>query len=164
MDSLYNEIHQHQAHVHQIRDLDFSSSWAKFVTCGDDGIVKIFDFNEWEVELEIIAQGNDIMTSQWHPFESLIATAGRQCEIRLWDPRSGRKLYSVQPHTDSITKLRFNQNGNWLLSGSKDTSIKIFDIRVMKNFSTLKSHHASISALEWHPEWEELFASGGVDK
>ena len=107
MNSVLTEIHKHQAHVHQIRDVDFSPCWAKFVTCGDDGIVKIFDFIEWEVELEIIAHGADIITCQWHPFESLIATAGRQMEIRLWDPRCGYRLHQIN---------FFILKSNWIIS------------------------------------------------
>lgn len=59
--------------------------------------------------------------------------------------------------------MKWNKNGNWLLSGSKDASIKIYDVRVMKDFHTFQAHEGEVNSIEWHPDCEELFVSGGND-
>ena len=36
--------------------------------------------------------------------------------------------------------LHWNNNGNWLLSGSRDRLVKVFDIRTMKEIHTFRGH------------------------
>jgi len=125
--------------------------------------VKIFDFGTFKPELQFEGHRSDVKTCAWHPYESMIVSAGRDSEIKFWDPKSGKEVYTIQSHYNAINKVRWNKNGNWLLSGSKDTSIKIYDVRVMKDFRTFQAHEDEINALEWHPDCEELFVSGGGD-
>ncbi|CAI2366075.1 unnamed protein product [Moneuplotes crassus] len=78
----------------------------------------------------------------------MIVSAGRDSEIKLWDPKSGKEVYTIQSHYNVINKVPWNKNSNWFLSGSKDTSIKIYDVRVMKDFITSQAHEDEINELE----------------
>ena len=62
-----------------------------------------------------------------------------------------------------INCLQWNQNGNWLATGAKDQAIKIYDIRTMREFTTLRGHNADVTSVAWHPEHESLLASGGFN-
>ena len=56
--------------------------------------------------------------------------------------------------------MRFNPiNGNWLLTGSRDSSLKVHDIRTMKEFNVFQRHEDQVTVVAWHPYKEELFAS-----
>ena len=60
--------------------------------------------------------------------------------------------------------VRWNKNGNWLLTASRDHLLKIFDIRNLKEeLQTFRGHKREALTLAWHPVHEELFASGGSD-
>ena len=37
-------------------------------------------------------------------------------------------------------QIRWNQNGNWLLTASRDHLLKLFDIRAMKEIQTFRGH------------------------
>lgn len=37
-------------------------------------------------------------------------------------------------------QIRWNQNGNWLLTASRDHLLKLFDIRAMKEMQTFRGH------------------------
>lgn len=37
-------------------------------------------------------------------------------------------------------QVRWNQNGNWLLTASRDHLLKLFDIRAMKEMQTFRGH------------------------
>ena len=37
-----------------------------------------------------------------------------------------------------VAKVTWNKNGNWLVSSSRDQTIKLYDIRTMKDMSTFK--------------------------
>ena len=67
-------------------------------------------------------------------------------------------------HKNSINRLRFNQNGNWILSGSKDHTVKVSDIRMMKEIQIFKGHDSEVNTLAWHPIHEEIFCSARADQ
>lgn len=83
--------------------------------------------------------------------------------LKIWDPRSGESIASLHPHNNTINRLRFNKNGNWLLSASKDHSLKITDIRTMKELQIFKGHEQEVNTVAWHPIIEDLFCSAGAD-
>lgn len=60
-------------------------------------------------------------------------------------------------------EVKWNKNGNWLLTASRDHLLKIFDIRAMKEVQTFRGHKKEATAVAWHPIHEGLFASGGSD-
>jgi WD40 repeat protein len=57
--------------------------------------------------------------------------------------------------------VRWNPiNGNWLLTGSRDCSVKVFDVRNLgKEFNCFTGHDDQVTVVTWHPIKEELFAS-----
>jgi polyadenylation factor subunit 2 len=65
-------------------------------------------------------------------------------------------------HKNTVTKVAWNDNGNWLLTASRDQLIKLYDIRAMKEMVSLKGHHKEVTSLAWHPLCESVFASGGM--
>lgn len=48
-------------------------------------------------------------------------------------------------HKAAVMSVQWNVNGNWLLTGARDHLIKIFDLRVMKEISTLRSHKKEVN-------------------
>ncbi|CAK5029023.1 unnamed protein product [Meloidogyne enterolobii] len=59
--------------------------------------------------------------------------------------------------------VQWNKNGNWLLTGSRDHVIKLYDVRMMREVQTFRGHKKEVTALAWHPVHEGLFVSGGGD-
>jgi len=82
---------------------------------------------------------------------------------QLWDPRTGGCLSTLYGHKNTVTKVAWNDNGNWLLTSSRDQLIKLYDIRAMKELCSLKGHHKEVTSISWHPVYETVFASGGMD-
>ena len=128
------------------------------------------------------------MTVRWHPYHSLIATGSQDKDIRLWDPRvnssssasknnnndgekssgggGGGSIATLQGHGESVTQVRWHDLGRttWLLSGSKDGSARLWDIRNTRHeVSVYQGHIRSVNTLEWHPTHPDLFATGGHD-
>jgi len=59
--------------------------------------------------------------------------------------------------------VKWNSNGNWLLTGGRDQLIKLFDVRMMRELATLKGQFKDVTSLAWNPVFETVFASGGND-
>jgi polyadenylation factor subunit 2 len=84
-------------------------------------------------------------------------------QVKLWDPKAGKCVYSIHGHKNAVTSVQWNNNGNWLLTGSRDQLCRVFDIRMMRALAAYKGQNREVSSVTWHPHHEELFVSGGMD-
>lgn len=80
---------------------------------------------------------------------------------QLWDVNDGKKLRSMEGHTDRVGSLAWNRH--LLLSGSRDTTIIQHDVRIAQHATnTLRTHQQEVCGLAWNPDGNML-ASGGND-
>ncbi|KAJ1954778.1 WD repeat-containing protein 33 [Linderina pennispora] len=158
-----NNVKVFQGHKDTIRDLSFSPADTKFVTGGDDGVLKIWDFNRSAEESQLSGHGWDVRTIDWHPYMGMIASGGKDNVVKLWDPRSSKCLTTLHGHNNTVSSLQWNRNGNWLLTGGRDQNIKMFDLRAMKEVQAFRGPQKEVSSVAWHPIHETMFASGGSD-
>ena len=91
-DTKMNQENQFKAHQNCIRDLCFSESSLKFVSCSDDGRAIVFDFATSEKEITFSGHRSDVRSCDWHPTKSLILTGSKDNNVKLWDPRTGKVL------------------------------------------------------------------------
>lgn len=54
-----------------------------------------------------------------------MATGGTDGSIKLWDLRSSRLIQYYDAHGGAVSDLSFHPSGNFLLSASLDTSLKV---------------------------------------
>lgn len=146
-----------------IHGLSFSPSDTKFVSCGDDSKLRVFDWASASEERSLEGHGWDVKSVDWHPRSSLIASGSKDNLVKLWDPRSGSCLSTLYGHKNTVTRVSWNNNGNWLISASRDQLIKLYDIRSMKELATLKGHVKEVTSIAWHPIFESVLASGSMD-
>jgi polyadenylation factor subunit 2 len=164
----FNNLKQTQAHGEPIRGVSFSPSDLKFATCADDATIKIFDFARAKAETTLNGHGGDVRCVQWHDTKSVVASGGgRDCVVKLWDPRVGAQrqcLSTLHMHKGSVNCLKWNQNGHHLVTGSKDASLKVTDIRTLKTISShVGPYSKDIASVTWHPHDERVFTSGAAD-
>lgn len=72
-------------------------------------------------------------------------------------------LSTINSHRKHIQCCAWNKNGNWFATGGKDSMLKIYDIRVMKEMESFRGHNCDVCSLAWHPQHESLLASGGYN-
>lgn len=54
-------------------------------------------------------------------------------------------MFFSHDHKNSVMAVEWNKNGNWLLTGSRDHLIKLYDIRIMKEIQTFRGHKKEVS-------------------
>ncbi|KAE8752266.1 hypothetical protein FOCC_FOCC001059 [Frankliniella occidentalis] len=144
----------------------FSPSDSKFATCSDDGTIRVWDFLRCHEERILRGHGADVKCVDWHPQKGLIVSGSKdnQQPVKLWDPKTGQSLATLHAHKSTVMDVKWNSNGNWLVTASRDHLLKLFDIRNLgQELQTFRGHKKESSSVAWHPYHEGLFASGGSD-
>jgi polyadenylation factor subunit 2 len=161
-----NNVKMFQAHKEAIRGLSFSPTDHKFVTCSDDGTLRIWDFMRCYEERILRGHGADVKCVHWHPQKGLIISGSKdnQQPVKLWDPKTGQSLATLHAHKSTVMDIKWNSNGNWLVTASRDHLLKLFDLRnLSQEVQTFRGHKKEASSVAWHPYHEGLFCSGGSD-
>ncbi|KAH8344002.1 hypothetical protein KR084_003119 [Drosophila pseudotakahashii] len=161
-----NNVKMYQAHKEAIRGISFSPTDSKFVSGSDDGTLRIWDFMRCQEERVLRGHGADVKCVHWHPHKGMIVSGSKdnQQPIKIWDPKSGIALATLHAHKSTVMDLKWNDNGNWLVTASRDHLLKLFDIRNLKEeVQVFRGHKKEASSVSWHPIHEGLFCSGGSD-
>ncbi|XP_033838350.1 pre-mRNA 3' end processing protein WDR33 isoform X2 [Periophthalmus magnuspinnatus] len=161
-----NNVKMFQAHKEAIREASFSPTDNKFATCSDDGTVRIWDFLRCHEERILRGHGADVKCVDWHPTKGLVVSGSKDSQqpIKFWDPKTGQSLATLHAHKNTVMEVKWNLNGNWLLTASRDHLCKLYDLRNLKEeLQVFRGHKKEATAVAWHPVHEGLFASGGSD-
>lgn len=101
-----------------------------------------------------------------HPTLPMTVTAHEDRYIRFWDNTSGSLIHSMVAHLEPVTSLAIDSRGLYLLSGSHDCSIRLWNIDnktcVQEIMAHRKKFDESIFDVAYHPNGRYM-ASAGAD-
>ncbi|KAF8248973.1 WD40 repeat-like protein [Wilcoxina mikolae CBS 423.85] len=108
---------------------------------------------------------------KWGPNyqKNIIATAGTNGTICLYDIKEGRLDRTLKEHGRQVHRIAFNQaNGNLLLSASQDGTIKLWDMREKKSRHTFVGKADAVRDVQFNgrnaTEFAAAFDSGAIQK
>ncbi|KAL5863755.1 hypothetical protein ACOSQ3_001269 [Xanthoceras sorbifolium] len=142
------------------------------LTSSEDGSLRIWDVNDFKSQKQVIKPklarpGRvPVTTCAWDREGKCIAGGIGDGSIQIWNLKPGwgsrPDIYVEKGHSDDITGLKFSSDGRILLSRSFDESLKVWDLRLMKEplkvFEDLPNHYAQTN-IAFSPD-EQLFLTG----
>ncbi|RCN49872.1 Striatin family protein [Ancylostoma caninum] len=138
----------------------YTASTANIIDIETGATILTFDFGD------DVAPGCRITRILSHPTMPLTITAGDDRKIRYFDNHTGKLTHSAVAHVEGISSLAIDPNGLYLLSGSHDGSLRMWNMEKRVCLQEISAHRkkydASVTCVAFHPS-RPLIGSAGAD-
>ncbi|KAG8014502.1 Striatin [Nibea albiflora] len=148
-----------------------SSEPAHMVTSFTTGDIGLFNMETQQLVLKLESAGppeapckiNKVLS---HPTLPITITAQEDRHIQFFDNNTGKLIHSMVAHLDSVTSLAVDPNGLYLMSGSHDCSIRLWNMESKTCIQEFTAHRKkfeeSIHDVAFHPT-KCYIGSAGAD-
>lgn len=75
---------------------------------------------------------------------TILASGGPESIVRLWDPRTGKRVTKFMGHTDNIRDILINESGDTIMTASSDQTVKVWSVTAGRCMHTLTMHNDSV--------------------
>nr|ACR77508.1 striatin [Danio rerio] len=146
---------------------------AHMVTAFSNGRTGIYNMETRQLILELESQSagkpdapcqiNKVLS---HPTLPITITAQEDRHIRFYDNNTGKLIHSMVAHLDAVTSLAVDPNGLYLMSGSHDCSVRLWNMESKTCIQEFTAHRKkfdeSINDVAFHPS-KCYIGSAGAD-
>ncbi|CAR22479.1 Guanine nucleotide-binding protein subunit beta-like protein [Lachancea thermotolerans] len=134
------------------------------ISAGMDKVVKVWNLHSFQIEADFIGHNNYVNTVTASPDGTLVASAGKDGQIMLWNLTEKEALYTLNAQ-DEVFAVAFSPNRYWLTAATS-SGIKIFNLEERKVVDELKPEFAGYTkaaephaiSLAWSADGQTLFA------
>merc|ERR1719335_2076986 len=121
--------------------------------------IKLWDWDKnWANTQVFEGHAHYVMMAQWSPKDAhLFATCSLDRSIKIWGVTGGGQgggaHFSLTGHTRGVNCIEYSPSGEkpYLVSGSDDQAIRIWDYQTKQCIQTLTGHTNNISTAVFHP-------------
>ncbi|KAK1886286.1 Striatin [Dissostichus eleginoides] len=150
--------------------LVYSSAHQRLLSCSADGTVRLWNAASISPPLAVYNERGEapckINKVLSHPTLPITITAQEDRHIQFFDNNTGKLIHSMVAHLDSVTCLAVDPNGLYLMSGSHDCSIRLWNMESKTCIQEFTAHRKkseeSIHDVAFHPT-KCYIGSAGAD-
>jgi WD40 repeat protein len=149
-----------QAHSKNATGIDVDPYGARFVTCSDDSLVKVWSLDGCDLVHELAGHEVGVNDVHFSPDGQQIASGSEDGTIRVWDAETGEQTQTLTGHEGSIHDIAFHHGGNLLASASLDGTVKLWDAAAGTMVASLEKGDDEFLAVAFSSDGTRLAAAG----
>lgn len=146
--------------------MKFASDNDRVFVGSSDGTVKLWDMRTGALTLmsTFINEHQDrpICIAISPDCEYVAAVGAWTGEVLLFCGKTGARLSTLSGHTGDVVSLAFSADGKQLATGSRDSTIRLWDVGRKQGTAVLRGHSDRVTAIAFSPD-AKLIASGSAD-
>ena len=138
------ELRTLTGHTDPVLNLAFSRDGRYLASGGFDRTVKVWDLTGGQEVRTLADLPGEVFGVAFDPDGSRLAVAtgdfgnmARPGDVQVWDLALGRPAFSLKGHTAAVTGVVYSPDGRRLVSGSEDTTVRLWDARGGRPLTTL---------------------------
>ena len=144
-----------EGHNSDVNTVKWSNDSQLFASCGLDKTIRFWDIRDYKSinilsgiqyadinDISIFSKGNN----------TIIAVGHNDGLVTIWDYSKQCVIKEIYEHNEEVRSVAFSPDGKYLLSGSFDSKIKIYDINNDFNNIGELEHGDKVVSCKWHPE------------
>ncbi len=117
----------------------------------ENGVVRVLEVASGQVLRSWQAHNDTIFAMALSPDGKLLATAGGDKLVKLWDLPAGTEAARLEAHATQVLGLSFHPDGSQLVTAGADRSLKVWDVKTRENTIALASGPSAFNAVAWSP-------------
>ncbi|POY37844.1 WD40 repeat domain-containing protein [Solitalea longa] len=151
-------------HTKPVFDIKSSKRLNQLYTASEDGQLGIWSLDNFEKIYSIKISDQTIRAIAISPDEKHMALAGKDNIIRIFDMDDFSLLKEIHGHTMPVFTLQYAPDGNYLISGSRDAQLKIWNVGSEYDLKfNIAAHMYAVNHIAFHPT-QPYFATASMDK
>jgi WD40 repeat protein len=119
---------------------------------GHDGTNDCLCDGSAQIECPIQGHRGDVLSVSWSPTDETIATASRDCTVRLWAVDGTPIWCSERQDTACVNCVAISPDGSRVASGGDDANICLWDITDGSLLKLMSGHNGWVYCLSWSPD------------
>lgn len=148
------EMKRIEAHLDVIRLVRYTRDGNSLITVADDKTLRIWDVYTLKSVVFKLPQKGSISYSN----ETETIASVNKNSLKVWNLKSMANEAELEGHTEAITTVEFSVDGERILTGSKDTTLRLWTLRGQQKI-VYKGHDSEVIAGKLSPARRTMVSS-----
>lgn len=166
------ELRKLRGHAANVLSVAFGGPGGNLLaSASKDNTIRLWDIETGAVIRTLTGHTNYVRSVAFSPEDTVLASASRDKTIRLWNANTGAPLAVLAGHEGDVWTIAFrNPGGKFLISGSRDNTLCLWDISAVPDANSesvkrirWRAHSDAIWCAAFSPDGKKL-ASGSKDE
>ncbi|KAJ8313083.1 hypothetical protein KUTeg_010456 [Tegillarca granosa] len=158
-----------KGHTDSVQDIAFDHTGKYLASCSADMSIKLWDFQAYDCVKTLHGHDHNVSSVTFVPSGDFVVSSSRDKTIKMWEVATGYCVKTYTGHREWVRMVRVYHDGSllascsndqnkkgarsgpFLLSGSRDKNIKMWDVSVGLCLFSLIGHDNWIRGLVFHP-------------
>jgi hypothetical protein len=115
----------------------------------EEGTVRVIETATGVIAASWVAHSDTIFDLALSRDGKLLATAGGDRLVKIWDMATRKETARLEGHTAQVLAVAFDEKATQIISGGADQQLKLWDVKTKERINSLGARSAAVTSLAW---------------